>query len=64
MPLLIVQEVTPQKQPSHWKDPAAAAATASHNGGFTVTATVLQFALGEERKGTDVLHGEEHPPMH
>lgn len=48
------------KQPSHWRDPAAAAATASHCGGFAV----LQFALGEQRKGTDVWHGEEHPPMH
>lgn len=46
------------KQPSHWRGPAAAAATASHCGGCAVAATVLQFALGEERKGTDVWHGE------
>lgn len=54
VPVLIVQEVTPQNQPSHWKDLAAAVATASHYGGFALTATVLQFAFGEERKDTDV----------
>lgn len=61
VPVLIVQEVTPQNQPSHWKNLAAAVATASHYRGFAVTATVLQFALGEERKDTDGLHGKEHP---
>lgn len=49
-PILIVQEVTPQNQSSHWKNLAAAVATPSNYGGFAVTATVLQFALGEERK--------------
>lgn len=39
----------PQKQLSHWRGPAAAAASASHNGGFAVTGPVLQFLWG--RKG-------------
>lgn len=59
VPILIVQEVTPQNQPSHWKNLAAAVVTASHCGGFAVTATVLQFAFREKRKDTDVW--QEHP---
>lgn len=60
VPVLIVQEVTPQNQPSHCKNLAAAVATAPHCEGCAVRATVLQFAFREERKDTDVLQGE-HP---
>lgn len=50
VPILIVQEVTPQNQPWHRKNLAEAVATASNYGGFAVTATVT-VCLGGGKEG-------------
>lgn len=60
MPLPTVQEVTAKGSP-HTAGICSSSCHSTAPRGICVTGPVLQFALGEERKGTHVWHGEEHP---